>query len=584
MSLWSLILLHFLFCDVLLGDSIPRWKIYNGTYLKYTTKWPSAAVNSTVLKTIPRDANITHLYIVDSGLVNITQESFKGLIHLKELDLSHNPVMSMENNSFADQGYLLNLSLARNAIFLESGGDCSRCSFNPHPNVFKGLTNLTRLDLTLTGVCNVTKELFTHLRSLQSLLLGSNCYNEFTEDTFDHLRNLRLLNLSATLIESLPSGIFSKLTNLRALYISPSKLKVIPNDALAPVPLNKLYIGGRFTHVEFDDNFSNKILQTVAINACMTSNTPFAHTCGLLNITQTSFRHLTTKRFIHHQLLGLDSVGIKTLFAYPPRATYVMVNYGHGLAGKFLTPDLFKESADIMTKMETFDLGHLNIIGIKNNTFLNFSNLRILTLANNDLISINIESNAFMGLSKLEKLYLDSNSLSTVPTLQGMSSLKKLHLSGNQLNPVIKNSTFKDVPNLEELSLANSHIGDSTLNGLVNLSSLISLYLSGNNLNYLPKVVHSLSTMTKLEILELSENAFIRTPENVNISLSSLKHLTKVLLGGYAVDLKLLINVTSLKELHLKNPPYFDIVNSWLNTICVCRNFKYFTLFTVAWF
>ncbi|XP_077994061.1 toll-like receptor 2 [Glandiceps talaboti] len=436
--------------------------------------------------------------------------------------------------------------------------------------MFHGLTNLSELDITLTGIGNnsLNKNLFKYLVSLERLLIGSNCYTELTADTFDHLVNLKRLNLSYAMVEYLPEKLFTKLTKLEALYLSPSKLKRIPNAALRYLNLRILYLGGNFTsEIVFDQYFNNGTkLRTLAMNGCMPVQ-PLQNYCIKLTITNKTFEFVNTYNFMYYQQLGLDYDGIRNLLSHPPATTFLGVNWVHGLAGTALSPALFQGWTDRIRNIEKLDLSHLAIIGIKNNTFANFTSLKTLSLSNNQLLNIMLERKAFWGLGNLEILDLTSNVLSSIPDLTSFTSLnctlKDLQLSYNQFNEVIDGDVFRNMPHLEKLHLANTNIGDRTVESLVNMTNLKYLNLAGNRFEALTSLVTGLSTLNDVESLDLSGNYFVPSGSSEDTSLSKLKKLKSLTLSGYGVDLYMLSGVTSLQELSLVNPADFDLVASW---------------------
>ncbi|XP_070574425.1 toll-like receptor 13 [Ptychodera flava] len=434
-----------------------------------------------------------------------------------------------------------------------------------------GLGNLTRLDLTFTGLGNVAlkKELFEPLKSLEELLLGNNCYKSVEEDTFDHLVNLRMLNLSYAMIEYLPSKIFQKLNKLEALYLSPTRLKEIPNDALAFLSLKRLYLGGNFKgSVSLGENFNNNTkFDVFAMNGCYPQNS-ITVSCIRLKITNTTFFNLKVKKFAYHQHQGLDHEGVKNLLSFPPKCEDLYIGWVDGLMDHSLSPALFNGWHSRMHDITGLRLIQLGIVGIKNNSFSNFKNLKVLDLRNNCLINKLVEESAFYGLEKLKTLDLSSNSLSTLPGLnveissRNMSMLSELRLSNNELH-ILNKDSFNRLPYLETLDLSNTHIGDPSLETFYNLPELKYLNLKGNTFRNLTGIVSVLSKLPKLQKLILSNNPFVEGQYRDSICQSRFHKLKYLELSNLGADLRVLSNAQRIEEIHLINPEGFNVVVSW---------------------
>ncbi|XP_070532916.1 toll-like receptor 2 [Ptychodera flava] len=548
---------------------IPAWKVFNNTHVHYNAAWCPTLLGQDFFDTLP--SSLTHLTIIDGGISIVTNSTFGKLSKLEELLIVSNKITDINSNAFCNQGHLKTLSLKKNANFLEAGTDCKHGHrLILSPQMLNGLSALITLDLSYFGLGNTAlgKDVLEPLERLEELLLGGNCFTDVDEDAFDHLTNLKILNLSYSQIEQLKPNTFSKLSKLKELYLSPSRLKKIPNDALAVPNLEVLYLGGKFMgNIEFKGNFNNKSkLKEFAMNGCYPSSNSRTTNCVSLNITNTSYKNLRTGNFLFHQNRGLTHTGLKNLLSFPPECENLYLGRHDGLIGRVLSPAYFQASYERIRNIKTLTFMRLGIIGIDNDTFVNFTNLRVLILSHNQLVSALVAENAFGGLKELRKLDLSFNALTEVPNLNYFNTesckLTKVNLIGNQFE-TLRKDPFKSLCNIESLYLSQNLVGDSSAVIFRNMTGLKDLELSGNRFFQLANLVDELSSLTNLVSLDLTGNELVEGQYKNTSSLSQLHQLKRLKLSDYGTDLRLLINVRSIEELHLVNPQGYDMVLSW---------------------
>ena len=93
---------------------------------------------------------------------------------------------------------------------------------------FSGLVNLGSLDLDGNQLSTLPEGIFSGLVNLGSLNLGSNQLSTLPEGMFSSLVNLGSLNLGSNQLTALPEGMFSSLVNLETLDLSQSGLTALP--------------------------------------------------------------------------------------------------------------------------------------------------------------------------------------------------------------------------------------------------------------------------------------------------------------------------------------------------------------------
>ncbi|KAL9955436.1 hypothetical protein ACROYT_G036764 [Oculina patagonica] len=148
---------------------------------------------------------ITKLLIKDKKITNIERSSFQRYNNLEEIDLTGNPIESIEPNSFIHLQRLKILKLERNKLRVLRSG------------TFQGLSSLTELNLI------------------------GNPIEEIKDEAFSGLKQLTRLNLSYMELRTISSGAFRGMDSLSELYLNNNKdLQRLPLDIFDNVPLTYL--------------------------------------------------------------------------------------------------------------------------------------------------------------------------------------------------------------------------------------------------------------------------------------------------------------------------------------------------------
>jgi len=114
------------------------------------------------------------------GSLNLTLVTNK----IKYLNLSHNKLMSIGDNTFVNVPSLIELDLSFNQIQTIS------------VDTFANLNNLTRLALSSNKLVSLVAKSFASLINLVTLSLDFNEINQIQTDAFTGLDQLKMLNLS----------------------------------------------------------------------------------------------------------------------------------------------------------------------------------------------------------------------------------------------------------------------------------------------------------------------------------------------------------------------------------------------------
>ncbi|NWJ00057.1 LRC15 protein, partial [Crypturellus undulatus] len=157
------------------------------------------------------------------------------------LNLSHNSLRALSPNAFGNLTALHRLWLDGNSLTflapgtflalgqlreLHLGGNARLTSL--HPNAFRGLRNLTSLDLSRCNIFEIHPLLFSHLPNLEKLDLAANNMR-YVPQAFGNLSRLAaLLYLNNNQLSSLTRSAFARSAKLHLLHLSKNNLSSLP--------------------------------------------------------------------------------------------------------------------------------------------------------------------------------------------------------------------------------------------------------------------------------------------------------------------------------------------------------------------
>ncbi|XP_066256926.1 insulin-like growth factor-binding protein complex acid labile subunit [Euwallacea similis] len=188
-------------------------KIFSGnpfariSSLKSLTLSVDSAINSESIKT----SHISELSIVNSTLVKLNGEQFKGFYKLRRLVFKDSIASSIDKLAF--QGLF---NLKRISMLKQLGPY--------HVSIFQSLFSLEILDLSKHEIKKLGLEL-NGLYSLRKLNLSQNAIDSVDVNSFKTMRNLELLSLDHNRISILSIGTFRDLIKLTHLYLNNNQLQ-----------------------------------------------------------------------------------------------------------------------------------------------------------------------------------------------------------------------------------------------------------------------------------------------------------------------------------------------------------------------
>ena len=173
-------------------------------------------------------------------ILNIKNDTFAGLKELKILDMSHQYRDLLDRNT----DYLRNSALFNfpdaTSVFSElcelEELDLSGSPIGSVPDsFFQGLSNLIYLDMSDTRLVYLPSGLFADLTSLQHLDLSFNYLANLTDTLFANLVNLKFLDVhnSYMSVTSVPETLFADLVNLEYLDLAANGIVQFPARVFA---------------------------------------------------------------------------------------------------------------------------------------------------------------------------------------------------------------------------------------------------------------------------------------------------------------------------------------------------------------
>lgn len=301
-------------------------------------------------------------------LVDVTQQEFEERLEIHDMNL-----LSIREGAFK------NLSTTKLSLGLGNKISVVR------RESFKGLDKLVRLDLD-SNVVQLSPNLFSELKQLNSLSLIFNKINDIPKDTFADLSNLMWLYLGHNDIRSINKNSFSGLSSsLLFLWLNDNKISSVESGTFGQMP--------ELTRLHLENNKLTSIQQGV-LKGLHKLDGLFLEYNQLGGVSKTDFKGLIGLRILnlhHNQIDGIEEGAFSDL-----------------------------------KQLEQLDLRKNRLSTIEARVFNGLTSLKKLDLSDNKIGVV--QSNAFQGLPALKTLNLANNNLTGVDRKDfGLTSLTILY-------------------------------------------------------------------------------------------------------------------------------------------------------------
>ena len=413
----------------------------------------------------------------------VNPRQFRRFYNLVELDLSYNRIIHLNNDSDTELSTLRDLDISYNwrlqdlnSAFFAGIPNLQKLSIQGNylvVSMFKGLRNLTYLDMSYNKPISVNSTPFMELEYLEDLNLGGCGLKNLSDTMFTGLSNLLMLNLGYNDLDYLPSGVFVRLTKLKVLDLSYNRLyhsTSLPTDIFQPL-----------IHLEQLKLFMNDIPHNV-------------------NYT-----------YVDNPISKIPS--LKQLYITGAPNT----NFGHGYSS--------------LKNLEYLEISG-NLSEINNETFFNLRYTRSLALSLGSCKLSYISRNAFTSLKNLTSLDISKNRFLCKYTM--WINFITAVCNSTVKNLIASNICTRDAipwfycsqPYLEYLDMSHNNLWKIPYVS----KSLKELILTNNNIEVFS--IYSLSQMYNLEKLDLSDQNPFSTYSNAHLK-KDIKRTTRYSTGQY---------------------------------------------------
>ncbi|XP_068919077.1 toll-like receptor 8 [Petaurus breviceps papuanus] len=389
------------------------------------------------LRDVPKglQQNVTEIDLSFNFIMNITSESFAGLINLTKINLNSNADSQMENRNVdankrglkITDGSFFNLTNLKE-LQLEDNRLQKMPVYLP--------PSLTTLSLVLNNIGYITKKSTSGLTQLKNLYLGWNCFygNECKKNVF------------------IDDGAFEELAKLTVLSLSFNNLSSVPTKL--PPSLNELYLSNNNIKNIHQDDFKgleNLTVLDLSGNCPRCFNTPYpckpCENGDSIHIHDDAFQNLT--QLTH---LNLSSTSLRSIpaswFRNMTNLKVLLLEFNY----------LVKEIAtgDFLTKLPNLEILDLSYNYLKNyypryiNISNNFSKLVFLkTIHLKGYVFQELRKEDFQPLTKLPNLQIINLGVNFINHIdftlfEEFTNLSVIYLSENRISPQVTNSLGKN--------------------------------------------------------------------------------------------------------------------------------------------
>ncbi|CAI9723303.1 toll-like receptor 3 [Octopus vulgaris] len=542
---------------------------------------------TSVPKSLPTTTEVLSLEY--NLLREITAESFKNLVKLKELVLTSNKISVIRKNSFKYQSKLVSLYLINNIIHtIENGsfvGAISLASIYLNSNQLKdvpclyGLISLKHLLINTNQISEVFFPAeYRQIKNLTYINLSNNKINRLTVNSLMNLNesNIKKISFSRNQITNIEPETFRVLSNINSLNLAenPFTADVLKNSlyAMRNFNLRSLDLSGlKKINVLADNIFEalqNTSLQTLILshsNISRVSSNTFKlldslevlklDFCQIASLEESTFTNLT-----HLRRLFLNGNYISKLTAvFPSKLLYLYLNSNkiqkvpskvfdelfhlielHLQYNKIVQFD--KDAFIGLENLKTLKLQHNHINVIPGGLFSTLAGLSDLQLGSNDITTIPEE--IFIRLKSLSFLDLSNNHISKMPKSfsKELTRIRKLYLDSNKLGKFLstdkKGFLLSGLKNLERIDLSYNEIqGHLSKKIFQNNKHLKYIYFRGNKITGWENNTFEVTNLTLME-LDVSNN-FIITFDSDSLKYINRKKKFNITLNPFACDCNL---------------------------------------------
>ena len=457
------------------GESSMTFLNFGGNNLKYVPALPTLVnlqsltleankiTNATFPEEYRNNPSLGSVVLSNNNIQFLDNYTFQylGQSNLRKLELTRNKINQISNGAFSPLRKIQSLKLGHNplkadalAVGLAGLEDAPLVSLNIANLTLGGSlpsttfqllqeTQLNTLVMSNNKIDKIPPNGFSYLKTLATLDISKSGIFEISDTAFDGMDSLYNLLLNDNNLERVPQNLPS---SLQYLYLNGNKIKTLENNAFGKLTiLKKLYLGANSISKLYENAFSSlSNLQILHLQKNLIGTLPGSIFMPLVNLHSLELNK--------NQLTTIQS-STGSLFESLTSLTYLSLadnDCSH------IPITLFNRLQSLMTlRLENNQLGNI-IAGDKNGQF-------------------------FSGLQRLQALHLVNNRISTIPDplFKDLVSLKVLNLTGNFISgwgPHL----FAKTSMLQTLDISKNYVSLVNTTSVKDFRSLAYLNLSGN--------------------------------------------------------------------------------------------------------
>ena len=497
-------------------------KIYNDT--KIDCSWRD-------LVCIPPLHHKSVLELLDLShdkLTKLNENSFSGLNRLLTLDLSFNDISAITNGAFSGIINLRVLDLSANAIS------------TLRTSVFHKLGNLHTLDLSSNFISGIDlhENLFSELNLLQTLDMSRNSITSLPDNVWNGLHNLKHLNLrrASNYRFYISKGTFNELSKLNSLDLSFNNLYIVTDSPFRNLTsLRSLNLPETHITPAIFDGLNNSLQFLYIIAFGTETNTPFVYLSSLqhleLDLRTCNYNEKLFTGLEELSYLKLDDWGIYKCLGdidFGPLVSLTYLEWYHVTSPERNGPIQTLNSLNSPLQTLSLNLFLFKKLTVNSSTFELLPNWResLQELHVNFHFHITINGSPFTWFPELSVLRLScQTNLSTIwtspkDTFKNLKKLKEAHLNYLNMNDSVIYDvlgTFGMYNSLKVLDLSNNILEYPNLNPICNLSALEELYLLSNKFTFLAFPCR-MPNLTQLQVRNLETAASLLNFQSLNFA------------------------------------------------------------------
>lgn len=372
-----------------------------------------------------------------------------------------------------------------------------------------------------------------------SIAFNQSNLSSFPDKAFSTYANLRSLDGSSLRLTNISSNVFSGMKSLESVVLSFNNLTALPSKALANLKLKSLDLSSNLISTIDETAFVGSEIDRIDLSFNKIKSTKFISSFKSFNYMQINDNEIETLEKI--EISKSNDVGVNVGISLPSQLFLLLPNQNPSINLQNNKIKKFECSSSVplmlidLTNNRDLSDVKLNDCKIERLDVSECVNLKSLKMTDNlsGLTAKNVKFDQieFSEKTSLSSLILVNNSLGSnvIESISKLENLTYLELSYNQIGPLnvstfaklkklqtlklkatnisnISFGTFSHQGNIKDLDISDNNLGVFDMHMIYTMNGLISLDVSGNGLSELANLDTAHLTFSILERIDLSNN------------------------------------------------------------------------------